>query len=866
MHPRGWLPRMSLFPDFGPTARAPETYEEFWASLPRDPKYEYYRGHQIKVLDAYERIDAKKRDVAVTLPTGTGKTIVALSLAAFSQRRQRKRALYLCPTKQLAAQVIDEARGLGVPAVDLTGAWDDVAQTAKDQYAAGESVGVASYWTLFNANPKTGTPELVIFDDVHAATDAALNPWLLSITRKEHEEVFNAVLDAIKEQAQHAIVSAGNPGPENRVTLIKHRHWLMAIDSIRAILNERAEESDLKWAWRRLRDRLPTCFCFLTPGTITIRPWVPPTFELPAFNNAKRRVYLTATLDRWGHLEHVMGIPEAERIPVPSVPVPGRRLILNLDGLLGNMEELDRVVAMARETPRALVLCRSVSDRDDVIERLKRQKYDGDILGAADSGGASPVGLDAEVESFRKSMHAILVLANRYDGLDLGNGLCTNLILYKLPLAIGPQEEFLTNVWGLQQAAEARARQRVQQGLGRCTRRENDSVIVGLVGADLLQFIQRPDVQRSLPPRLRAEFEFSRKIKDASKIDDMVKAVVTRDAQWTAICQSIDNQAGAYTDDPNPADDEIAKVHRKEAGWNMLYWTGDFPGASRTAAAAAQDLVKAGDIAGAAAWFYLASAAEDTHFFVERGTPYSDAGARFLHEANTRAQGRPWFAQLASLTTPPQVQNTNRDQVRGVISFLQKFPQETPRLRERLKETLDDLGQTEATRYHKGLRGLGGALGLAPDTPKRQAAPDCIWSLDKRAVAIFEAKTEKGASGFLSVDDVRQIITQPEAVKTQDGYDVPAGLRPIAVASVKLVAKEMHHECSKFLVADPARVHAFAEQWFDRLSMLHARVRLDSAEAEYLAEAALRQLRATPAQLADGLGARTASQVLKATK
>ena len=60
-------------------------------------------------------------DVGVELPTGAGKTPVALLVAELWRRENRKVAI-LSANKTLARQMVSEAAALGVPAVLMEGA------------------------------------------------------------------------------------------------------------------------------------------------------------------------------------------------------------------------------------------------------------------------------------------------------------------------------------------------------------------------------------------------------------------------------------------------------------------------------------------------------------------------------------------------------------------------------------------------------------------------------------------------------------------------------------------------------------------------------------------------------------------------
>jgi superfamily II DNA or RNA helicase len=48
-------------------------------------------------------------DVALHLPTGSGKTLVGLLIAEWLRRKNHERVVYLCPTRQLVNQVAEQA-------------------------------------------------------------------------------------------------------------------------------------------------------------------------------------------------------------------------------------------------------------------------------------------------------------------------------------------------------------------------------------------------------------------------------------------------------------------------------------------------------------------------------------------------------------------------------------------------------------------------------------------------------------------------------------------------------------------------------------------------------------------------------------
>ncbi len=66
--------------------------------------------HQKDMLEAYCAKHEKSPDVALQLPTGSGKTLVGLLIADWRRIKFGDRAVYLCPTRQLVRQTVLQAR------------------------------------------------------------------------------------------------------------------------------------------------------------------------------------------------------------------------------------------------------------------------------------------------------------------------------------------------------------------------------------------------------------------------------------------------------------------------------------------------------------------------------------------------------------------------------------------------------------------------------------------------------------------------------------------------------------------------------------------------------------------------------------
>ena len=87
---------------------------ELYHDLPRRPgAVPGLWSHQSHMLKAYTD-SRNKPDLALELPTGTGKTLTGLLIAEWNRQKNNERVLYSCPTRQLAEQVRSAANREGI--------------------------------------------------------------------------------------------------------------------------------------------------------------------------------------------------------------------------------------------------------------------------------------------------------------------------------------------------------------------------------------------------------------------------------------------------------------------------------------------------------------------------------------------------------------------------------------------------------------------------------------------------------------------------------------------------------------------------------------------------------------------------------
>lgn len=210
------------FKSKGPQAPPPASPMDLYRDLPRRagaaPNLWLHQGD---LLRAYAAEHTGTADLALELPTGTGKTLPGLVISDWSRRNRRRRVAYACPTQQLARQVAGVAERQGIPGVVLVGSHHDWSVADQSRYEAAEAVGIVTYSTVFNSSPKLAQPDVLLFDDAHAGEQYVAQAYSLGARRWEDPDAYEAVLTALSPALDGILVqrlreASPDPGAHQR--------------------------------------------------------------------------------------------------------------------------------------------------------------------------------------------------------------------------------------------------------------------------------------------------------------------------------------------------------------------------------------------------------------------------------------------------------------------------------------------------------------------------------------------------------------------------------------------------------------------------------------------------------------------------
>lgn len=514
---------------------APTEPRELYESLPDKAKgYGYLRDVQGQVLTVWQT-RRYERDLVVKVNTGGGKTIDGLVILQSHLNDGRGPALYVAPDAYLAAQVQKEADRIGIATV---------ADPEVPAYHSGDAIAVVNAYKLFNgksvfSSKRPSKPPVpigsVVLDDAHAAL--AITRQKLAIELPREHAAFAQLLQLfesdLNQQAPAALLDVQDQSP-GALARIPFWAWRAKIDRARAYLHQHRHTDELMWVWPAVADVLHLCRAVFSGKALTITPFCPPIRHVSGFADARHRIYLTATLADDSVLVSDFG-SDATSVRDPITPSTagdiGERMILAPQEINPGLVLQDIRAELAKLAKQHNVVVLTPSDRIAA---------EWAALSARVARGADGV---AQAVSDLKAGHVGLVaFANKYDGIDLPDNACRVLVLDGLP-EVATGEERLESQLLHRAGTDDRQIQRIEQGMGRGVRSNEDHCVIFLLGSRLSQLVADPRSFARFGPATRAQLVLSRTIakklanQSIGAIMEVADQALNRDPGWTKLAK-----------------------------------------------------------------------------------------------------------------------------------------------------------------------------------------------------------------------------------------------------------------------------------------------------------------------------------------
>ncbi len=729
------------------------------------------RDAQIAALQIYVAEAHTWSDMAIELPTGAGKTLIALLILDY-WRKEGKRAAVLTGNKTLARQIESEARDLGVPTVRFEGRGDELAAKDLRSYRRAGAIAIMNYWVYINQSPAVEPAEVLVLDDAQLAEGALASLFSLLIDGREHTSLFDEAMNLFVQYTDSPVaddfLKGLARGPWGPTDLVPFSDFLAMYDEFEALVDaeitkagDKGEWKDLRFRWSRLRSKASQTLVFLSQDEIVLRPYIFPAQDFAHLAAPFQRIYMSATLHDPDDLRRRLGTPAIRKLEIPLALVQeedGRRLFVfnQTPSPSSKAEPAEEVLVPLREllklAKKSVWLCSSANEakrwRSWLLEQFPRNNRPAtwELTSVGD-----------ELEEFCGAAEGHLFIAGRFEGMDFPAETCRLAVFPSLPRATGALERFVTEQ--LRDAAFQKTRmlERIKQGIGRCTRGNQDYAVYYFLDTRFYAEMESRAFAGLQSERTRKQVELGLEL-----TQDGMGAVVPFAAKFLTgdFTEFDQREATVRPPAPGPAIKTISAdtVSDEVEGWRALFEQRNFSRASDSFEAVSAELADA-EREHRGFWKYMEAFAEYLrHVFDEQpGALQSCLG--HLERAILEGGSSSWFNRLRKPknklageadAAPPSDYSAVLDRWDELVEKYPHFKGRFLKWQAALKAYLDGTHNQVC----EALQTLGHLLGFTAIRPSGSGVADGLW-VGRDYATTLEAKIEVNRQS-VSLTDVNQ--------------------------------------------------------------------------------------------------------------
>ncbi|HDR9039811.1 TPA: hypothetical protein QDA96_000433 [Burkholderia vietnamiensis] len=689
--------------------------------------------------------------------TGGGKTVVGLLCLQSSLNENVKPAVYITPDSFLVAQVLAEAKALGIAATD---------NEHDPDFIAGRSVLVANVHKLFNGRSVFGVGEKkipigsIVVDDAHACLSVVHDQFC--IKSKAGNPIYDGLLSMfeadLKAQSPSNLLDVKDEDP-NVVMTVPYWAWMARQDKVVELLHAQRKERDLEWSWPLLSDCIPQCTCVFGGGRLEVAPRFVPIDRIPSFAGAQRRIYMTATLaDDTILVSHFQA--DADEVVKPIRPKGGGDIG---DRMILAPQEINPEYTF--EDIKALVVEIAV-DRNVVVIVPSKQR-----AGSWNDVAAQVLDKDTireGVERLRTGHVGLTVLINKYDGIDLPSTACEMLVIDGLPEVYGLGERLEMQLLDGTKRQLVRQVQRIEQGMGRGVRSSDDNCVVLLLGRKLTQKLHEPEAEEMFSSATRAQIALGKEVaaqvrgKPLEELKPILNLCLDQNDAWTeagrnAVVNAPPIEGGRL---------DSTEVKLREAFDAIRIARAD------TAIKKAQEAVT--ETTEKKVKGYLKQQLAEYTNFVDQAK---------AQELQLAALGlNPRLLKPIAGVTYNKVSAPVKGQAVAAAMFMERFLEGND-LVIWVNGLIEDLewGEEGSKRFEAAMQELGAFLGFGSQRPEEQVGrgPDNLWALGENKYLVIECKSGAVSADKISKGDTNQL--NGSIVWFHEKYGADAFRTPIMV-------------------------------------------------------------------------------------
>lgn len=708
---------------------------EVFMSLP-NRKYDYPRDVQTEVWTQWME-KREEKDIIIKMNTGSGKTIVGLIILMSCIREDKKPAMYVVPNKFLMKQVIKEAESLGIPVTENS---DDVG------FITGEKILITNIYKLVNGktvfgkrsngnNLKIGS---ILIDDVHACINDIESQYTIEIANGEdtYTRIYKMFEEDIKQQYPNRVIDINNGIPGVNI-LVPYWAWQEKSTEIYKIITEDNENTDVQMKLPLFRDYFHLCNCVISTEKIEISPKSININEIEGFKRAERRIYMSATIVAIDSLISKCGIknyPKNVIKPQYSDDM-GERFIIFPQIINKEITDDEIKYKLKKMSEQHNVVVITPSDI--------RRKYWEDVADIS----VDKYNLEEVVENLKNSHLGLIVMSNKYEGIDLPNKACEILVIDGIPNSKRKYDEVEQQIIGNSDKILNKKIQLIEQGMGRGVRSSGDYCAVVLMGQGLVSTLYAEGYMEKMSNITKNQIKLSDQIakqlanKPIDEIFDSLEYCLQRDPDWIATSKSILSQI-EYKDEVEESNIENTLTECFELAKHEQY---------NECTKMLEELINRqedNEIKG-----YLKMQLAEYYNFID-----SSASQEILKSA---------YNLNSKVTKPISGINFKKDtnkinkQVENIINFIQRNKEDFNNIIIKLNAILSNLVFVEGTSklFEKAIKDVGEFIGIESERPEEETGigPDNLYWIGKEYAMIIECKNEVKKENNICKHDCNQL-------------------------------------------------------------------------------------------------------------
>ncbi|UZD74108.1 DEAD/DEAH box helicase family protein [Bacillus siamensis] len=514
---------------------------EIFDLLPeKNEKYEeLLRPAQQRVLETWCNDFRDNPNTVIKMNTGSGKTVVGLLMLQSYLNEGKGPAIYIVPDNYLIEQIIKEANDLGLSVTRDNNA---------SEFLNGESILITNMHKIINGRSVFGVGEVkksigcIVVDDAHACMKVAKSQFSITIPRSNdiYEKLLKIFSDSIKQQSESRYLDI-KEGDKNTQQLIPFWEWHKNYSRILELLHEKRNDNSegnksLFFNWPLLKDNLELAECIITGQEFIINLDFTPIDVIPSFDQCPHRIFMSATIDDDSILVSHFNIDSTK---IENCITPGNandigeRMILIPQELNPKIteDELKQYYKYLSNKVNVIIL----------VPSTYRSRYWNDV---ADVTVSSQDEMLSTVEKLKKQHVGLVVLINKYDGIDLPKSACEVLVIDGMPDVRSQIEKYEQIALKGSKEVLKDTIQRIEQGMGRGIRSKEDHCVVFLMGNSLVKSLYSNEAKEMFTEATQMQLKLSKsldkQLKGASlkEIDSAIWNCLSRTPEWVKLSKA----------------------------------------------------------------------------------------------------------------------------------------------------------------------------------------------------------------------------------------------------------------------------------------------------------------------------------------